>query len=87
MANASARANERASVYERITADILAAIERGARQWRMPWHHDGSVTHRPVNALTAKGYRGLNIVALWAAAEGSGFASSGRSLKRYMADF
>jgi antirestriction protein ArdC len=79
MANASAQAiasssANRASVYERITAEIIAAIERGAGAWRMPWHHPGSATHRPVNAVTAKPYRGMNILALWAAAEGSGFA-------------
>jgi antirestriction protein ArdC len=80
MANASARApntsiGERASVYERITTEIIAAIERGAGAWRMPWHHDGAATHRPVNAVTAKPYRGMNILALWAAAEGSRYSS------------
>jgi antirestriction protein ArdC len=80
MANASARAiasssAERATVYERITADIVAAIERGAGAWKMPWHHDGAATHRPVNAVTAKPYRGMNVLALWAAAEGSRFAT------------
>ncbi len=65
----------RADVYARITAEIIAAIERGAGQWRMPWHHDGAATHRPVNAVTAKPYRGMNILALWAAAEGSHFAT------------
>jgi antirestriction protein ArdC len=66
---------ERATVYERITADIVAAIERGAGAWKMPWHHDGAATHRPVNAVTAKPYRGMNVLALWAAAEGSRFSS------------
>jgi antirestriction protein ArdC len=84
MANASARerasvpsvrASDRASVYERITAEIIAAIERGAGAWRMPWHHDGAATHRPVNTVTAKPYRGMNILALWAAAERSRYPS------------
>lgn len=61
--------SQRASIYERITADILTAIERGAGQWRMPWHHDGSPAARPVNVATGIPYRGLNILALWAAAE------------------
>lgn len=65
----------RASVYERITADILAAIERGADQWRMPWHHDGSPAARPINVATGVPYRGLNILALWAAAEHAGHAN------------
>lgn len=67
--------SQRASVYERITAEIIAAIERGAGEWRMPWHHDGAATHRPVNVVTAKPYRGMNILALWAAAEESRFPS------------
>ena len=80
MAQASARPvppspADRATVYERITAEIIAAIERGAGDWKMPWHHDGAATHRPVNAVTAKPYRGMNILALWAAAEGNQFAS------------
>ncbi|MFZ4071811.1 MAG: ArdC-like ssDNA-binding domain-containing protein, partial [Caulobacterales bacterium] len=68
------RQSERVSVYERITAEIIAAIERGAGNWKMPWHHDGAATHRPLNAATGRPYRGLNVLALWAAAEGSRFA-------------
>ena len=56
--------SQRASIYERITADILAAIERGADKWRMPWHHDGSPTARPINVATGVPYRGLNILVL-----------------------
>ena len=50
MAQASARPfppspADRATVYERITAEIVTAIERGAGAWRMPWHHDGARAH------------------------------------------
>ena len=65
--------SQRASIYERITADILAAIERGAGTWRMPWHHDGSPAARPINVATGVAYRGLNILALWAAGEHAGY--------------
>lgn len=65
--------SQRANIYERITADILAAIERGADKWRMPWHHDGSPAARPINVATGVPYRGLNILALWAAAEDAGY--------------
>lgn len=65
--------SQRASIYERITADILAAIERGADKWRMPWHHDGSPAARPINVATGVAYRGLNILALWAAGEHAGY--------------
>lgn len=64
---------QRQDIYTRITNDIIAAIERGAEHWKMPWHHDGSATFRPINLASQKPYRGVNVVALWAAAEVSGF--------------
>lgn len=67
--------DERASIYERITNQIVAAIEAGAGAFRMPWHHDGSATTRPINVTTGKGYRGANILALWASAADAGFTS------------
>ncbi|MGZ8282293.1 MAG: ArdC-like ssDNA-binding domain-containing protein, partial [Allosphingosinicella sp.] len=42
-------AEHRADIYTRITAEIIAAIEAGAGQWRMPWHHDGGSIARPTN--------------------------------------
>lgn len=67
--------DERASIYERITNQIIAAIEAGAHSYRMPWHHDGSVTTRPINIVSGKPYRGANILVLWAAATEAGFTS------------
>ena len=63
----------RRSVYERITAEIIAAIEAGPGEIVMPWHHDGSLSSRPVNAVTGKPYRGINTLALWAASCGLKF--------------
>ena len=59
---------DRGDIYSRITADIIAAIEAGAGEFRMPWHHDGTSTARPVNVASNKPYRGINTLALWAAA-------------------
>ena len=64
MAHASAR-SPRADVYSRITDEIVAAIENGAGDWRMPWHHDGGSIARPRNVASDKPYRGINILALW----------------------
>jgi antirestriction protein ArdC len=62
------------SIYERITADIVSAIEAGsAGEWRMPWHHNGSPTTRPLNIDRGAGYRGINTIILWAAAEAAGY--------------
>lgn len=66
---------ERADVYTRITAEIVAAIEAGAGEYRMPWHHDGSSVTTPVNVASRKTYRGINVIALWAAAQGSAYPS------------
>lgn len=65
----------RADVYARITAEIVAAIEKGASDWRMPWHHDGSSIARPANFATRRSYRGANTVALWVAAAARGYGS------------
>ncbi len=64
----------RASIYERITAEIITAMEKDAGEYRMPWHHDGSPAARPTNVATGVAYRGLNILALWAAAEHAGYS-------------
>jgi len=64
---------ERASIYARITDQIIAAIERGAEMRRMPWHHDGNAVYRPSNVASKKPYRGINTLALWAAAEAKGY--------------
>jgi antirestriction protein ArdC len=63
----------RADVYARITGEIVAAIEAGAGKWKMPWHHDGSATSRPINLASKKPYRGINVLALWAVAERFGY--------------
>lgn len=66
-------ASSRASVYARITDQIITAMERGAGSLRMPWHHDGAAVSRPINVLTQKPYRGVNILALWASARAANY--------------
>jgi antirestriction protein ArdC len=68
-------AETRADIYTRITNEIVAAIEAGARTWRMPWHHDGSSIARPVNIVSGKAYRGINTITLWIAASTKGYGS------------
>jgi antirestriction protein ArdC len=63
----------RSDVYEAITNRVIAAIEEGAGEWQMPWHRSG--VSRPINAHTKKPYRGVNVVALWAAADAYGYSS------------
>lgn len=63
----------RADVYTRITAEIVAAIEQGAGEWRAPWFHNGTSSARPTNIASGKRYRGINTVALWVAAMAAGY--------------
>ena len=70
----SPAAADRADVYTRITAEIIAAIEAGASEWLMPWHHDGAAVTRPTNVASTKRYRGVNTLALWVAARAAGYS-------------
>jgi antirestriction protein ArdC len=66
---------ERLSPAERVTRQIKAALERGVRPWVKPWSDNGAmplILPRRANGLP---YRGINTLALWAAAEECGFAS------------
>ena len=67
--------NDRFDLYQTVTDKIVAAIEAGAGAFVMPWHVSAA-TGRPTNALTGHGYRGVNVVALWAEAVMSGCFNS-----------
>ncbi len=64
----------RADVYTRVTAEIIAAIEHGAGEWHAPWFHNGTSAARPTNVASGRRYRGINTVALWAAAMTYGYS-------------
>jgi antirestriction protein ArdC len=61
--------------HQTITEKIVAAIEAGAGDYRMPWHRHGPMISRPLNVVTGKTYQGVNVVALWAEATAKHFAS------------
>jgi antirestriction protein ArdC len=69
--------SERADVYARITAQIVAAIEAGAGEYRMPWHGSDPSIARPINVASGKAYRGVNRLALWIAAQSACYTDSG----------
>jgi antirestriction protein ArdC len=65
----------RADVYSRVTAKIIADLEKGVRPWFKPWnaeHAAGRIT-RPLRA-SGQPYKGINVLMLWGAAELKGFA-------------
>ena len=65
---------ERFDIHQHITNQIITAIEQGAGDFCLPWQRGGSIMHS-TNIASKKPYRGVNIVALWAAAEHRGFTS------------
>jgi antirestriction protein ArdC len=64
------------SPAQRVTAQISALLERGVRPWIRPWDdiapHDALVL--PLRSCGTP-YRGMNVIALWAATLESGFKS------------
>jgi len=66
----------RLTPHERVTAQISSLLERGVRPWIKPWD-DIAPSEALVLPLRSCGtpYRGMNIIALWAASLESGFRS------------
>jgi len=54
------------SVYEIVTEQVIRQLEQGVAPWRKPWR-----TELPVNLISGKPYRGLNIFLLGAQGYGS----------------
>jgi antirestriction protein ArdC len=73
MPNTESTATEQRDVYERVTSQIVNAIEQGVSNWRMPWHTSGKFAFSPVNVISKKPYRGINTVCLWAASQAKGY--------------
>ncbi len=66
---------DRFDIHQHITDKIVSAIERGAGEFRLPWHRSNGNIMRPVNVASKKTYRGINVVALWAYSEEFGYSS------------
>ncbi|KQP48883.1 antirestriction protein ArdC [Methylobacterium sp. Leaf399] len=63
-----------ADLHERVTATILQQLDTAdPATWTPPWHGADPL---PRNALTGKRYRGLNILALWCAAQADGYTDA-----------
>ena len=62
-----------ASIYDTITNQIIASLELGAGKFSLPWHRSNTPLSRPMNAVTRKTYRGVNVLALWASADAQDF--------------
>ncbi len=56
----------RADLHERITQQIIQAIEAGAGDYQMPWNTRGSSASLPRNPVGKYEYHGINVLSLWA---------------------
>jgi antirestriction protein ArdC len=66
----------RTDVYQKITDQIVAALEQGVRPWQQPWqaeHSAGRIT-RPLRGNGIP-YQGINVLMLWSAAIEKGYAA------------
>ncbi|WP_395336798.1 zincin-like metallopeptidase domain-containing protein [Novosphingobium sp. BL-8H] len=78
---------DRASLYDEVTARIIAELEQGRVPWVQPWSSEAAaggplgaglpVAGLPVNALTRRAYSGINVLILWAEVIARGWASQG----------
>ena len=77
-ANKAARA-VRPNLYDAITRRIVDQLEAGRLPWVQPWGRgaDTPETGLPRNALTGRGYSGINILILWGAVIERGYPAQG----------
>jgi antirestriction protein ArdC len=66
--------SQRVDVHAQITNRIIAAIEQGAGEFKLPWHRPAGSIARPTNIQSKKAYRGINVVTLWIEAQLKGYA-------------
>ncbi len=72
--NTEKKSFEKSDVYQKVTDQIVAAIEAGLTgKWQMPWN---AAACRPINTASRKPYRGINTLCLLAAAQSKGYASA-----------
>jgi antirestriction protein ArdC len=64
------------SLYEEITARIIADLEAGTFPWAQPWGagSEKAALGLPRNAATGKSYSGINVLILWGQLFDGGFA-------------
>jgi antirestriction protein ArdC len=71
----SERGAVRATLYDEVTARIVAEMEQGLVPWVRPWAGSTAAFGLPRSAATRKFYSGINILILWDAVLKHGFAS------------
>lgn len=73
------QATPREDLHQRITNQIIVAIETGAGDYQMPWNPKlctGPAVGLPHNPVGHYAYHGINILALWASQQHNAYASA-----------
>ena len=66
----------RTDVHQSVTNTIIKMLETAdASSGSFPWCRPGVALSRPINALTHKPYRGINVLTLWASADALNYRS------------
>jgi antirestriction protein ArdC len=65
----------RGSLYDEVTAKIVAQLEEGIFPWAQPWSSAAAVPGLPRNAISGRPYSGINVLILWGAVAGGAFPS------------
>jgi antirestriction protein ArdC len=55
----------RGSLYDDVTAKIIAQLEAGVFPWAQPWSAAAAVPGMPRNAVSGRAYSGVNVLILW----------------------
>ncbi|EZP84002.1 hypothetical protein BV97_01195 [Novosphingobium resinovorum] len=65
----------RASLYDEVTARIVAELEAGRVPWVRPWDAAAFAPGLPQNATSGRSYSGINILILWGEAVARSFTA------------
>lgn len=65
-----------ATIAQEVTARILDQLKAGVCPWKQPWTSGGGSRLMPRNAITGRGYSGVNVLLLWIRAQEGGYAAS-----------
>jgi antirestriction protein ArdC len=57
----------RVSLYDEVTAKIIAQLEAGCFPWSQPWNTATALPGLPRNAVSGRAYSGVNVLILWGA--------------------
>lgn len=65
---------DKPDLYEKVTAEIIAALEAGTRPWTPTWTSSLTPPGLPLR-ITGEAYRGINVLLLWSVMMAGGYRS------------